>query len=82
MIRLPQCNMCKHKHPYYDGKSKLTCVAFPDGVPDEIGLNRVKHTEPYPGDNGIVFERREGADPGPILTNEEARAVWEKREEI
>ena len=78
MILLPQCKRCKYKHSYYDGKKKLTCAAFPDGVPDDILLNRHKHTESYPGDNGILFELREGAEPGPILTNKEARALFEE----
>jgi len=32
------------------------CKAFPDGIPDEIAYGDNKHTEPYPGDNGIQYE--------------------------
>jgi len=33
-----------------------TCLAFPDGIPDEILYGETEHAEPYPGDNGIQFE--------------------------
>ncbi len=33
------------------------CEAFPDGIPHEIWIGENKHTEPYPGDNGIQFEQ-------------------------
>jgi hypothetical protein len=37
-------------------KKKLACAAFPDEVPWQIALNLHQHTDPYPGDNGILFE--------------------------
>lgn len=50
----PQCNGCKHlNHDYSNG---VCCMAFPEGIPDEIMLNRFMHTKPYEGDNGIQFE--------------------------
>lgn len=55
-IQLAPCVTCKRKSPF--GPS---CAAFPDGIPDEIldGTNR--HTEPYPGDGGLIYERDEEA---------------------
>jgi hypothetical protein len=49
-ISAPECHRCKH----YGGD--MTCLAFPDGIPDAIMGQVVLHREPYPGDNGVVFE--------------------------
>jgi len=73
-----QCSWCKHKHEWTREKA-WSCAAFPDGkgIPREIYNNQHIHTEPYPGDNGILFELREGADPGerlPFRTSAEIRA--------
>ena len=68
-----QCRMCKHEHPPTRGMRR-TCVAFPEGIPREILGNNHLHEQPYEGDNGILFELREGADPGPYKTYEEIRA--------
>jgi hypothetical protein len=38
-------------------KQKLVCRAFPDGIPPEISYGSESHLEPFPGDNGIQFER-------------------------
>ncbi len=48
-----QCIMCKHY------RLPQTCEAFPDGIPKEIFTCEHDHREPYPGDNGIRFERKE-----------------------
>lgn len=36
---------------------RVVCKAFPDGIPDEIAYGDNKHLKPYPGDNGIQFEK-------------------------
>ncbi len=36
-----------------------TCKAFPEGIPEQIFWGTVDHTKPYPGDNGIRFEKKE-----------------------
>jgi hypothetical protein len=38
------------------------CEAFPDRVPREIYTGQFDHREPYPGDNGIQFELRDGGE--------------------
>ena len=51
----PVCSYCRH----LSNKPDRKCKAFPDGIPMMIWLGRHKHNSPYPGDNGIRFERRE-----------------------
>ena len=53
-IDISQCAYCRH----WDFIPGPYCEAFPQGVPKEILYNRVDHKKPYPGDNGIQFERR------------------------
>ena len=56
MIPANICAVCKHK-VFREKK----CVAFPDGIPDEIFDGEHDHRKPYPGDNGIRFEPIEDA---------------------
>jgi hypothetical protein len=51
----PVCIYCIHKHL----TARHTCDAFPNGIPDEIWRGENDHSEPYPGDLGIRFERRQ-----------------------
>lgn len=46
-----QCVTCARFHV-----SDLSCDAFPDGIPEEIIAGRFDHTQPYPGDNGLLYE--------------------------
>jgi hypothetical protein len=46
-----QCNFCKHSL----GRGK--CEAFKDGIPRALKTVEITHDKPYPGDNGILFER-------------------------
>ena len=50
LIVEPECYFCRHVLEW------PTCQSFPKGIPMEIRLGKVKHREPYPGDNGIRFE--------------------------
>lgn len=45
-----QCHLCLN----YGGEG--VCLAFPDGIPDEIWSGEVDHSQPYKGDNGFRFE--------------------------
>jgi hypothetical protein len=70
MVNLSQCSGCKHAQKAGHrptGEIYLRCSAFPDGIPDEIAQNLVRHTKPYPGDHGIQYE--------PIEEEAEAKAV-------
>lgn len=48
------CNRCKW---FFGGRN---CMAFPNGIPDEIMHGENQHSEPLPEqDNEIVFEPME-----------------------
>lgn len=50
----PICCYCKHMMPV----TGHHCAAFPERIPDAIWKGENYHVDPYPGDNGILFERR------------------------
>ena len=45
------CQSCKYLHEF-----RLTCKAFPRGIPLPIQAGEVDHQEPFEGDNGIQYE--------------------------
>ena len=47
------CMFCKH---YKMGTRPPSCSAFSDGIPIDIWNGKNKHTKPYPGDGGILFD--------------------------
>lgn len=60
-----QCRACVHLRPGWK------CDAFPQAIPLEIVMFGADHRKPYPGDHGVRFEQRPGADAA------EAFADWE-----
>jgi hypothetical protein len=62
MLLEPKCRKrgCVHfqgvRQPDGTEKSeRVVCEAFPDGIPEEIAYGDNPHTEPYPGDHGILY---------------------------
>lgn len=49
-LTLPRCDFCKH---YHDGKGKMCCEAFPDGIPMEKMWSDEENEKCA---NGIKFE--------------------------
>src|SRR3954468_19797796 len=67
MTGSPICTFCKHLDRRPD--RRLSCAAFPGGIPAEVYENLMPHTRPLEGDGGIRFEPREG------LTDVERRGL-------
>jgi len=63
MIQEPNCykRKCKHflgvKSDGLEKNERVYCVAFPDGIPDEIAYGDNKHLKPYKGDHGIIYKK-------------------------
>ena len=55
---LKQCGKCKHFDEEQEDAGFFVCAAFPDGIPEDLLLNKKSHSKPYPGDQGIRFEQR------------------------
>tara|TARA_X000001382_G_scaffold111905_1_gene88926 strand:+ start:695 stop:946 length:252 start_codon:yes stop_codon:yes gene_type:complete len=45
------CDLCKHLND-----DNITCKAFPEGIPNDIHTSVIDHRNPFPGDNGVIFE--------------------------
>lgn len=54
----PICLACTHLDMDVErgyGENPV-CIAFPDGIPDDIWLGGFDHREPHPADQGVRFE--------------------------
>jgi hypothetical protein len=49
----PQCMTCIRYDA--DFAPYARCAAFPDGIPNEIWSNEVKHDKSYKGDGGLLY---------------------------
>lgn len=53
-ITRPQCLDCIHQ----DKDDPFRCIAYPEGIPNEILENLVDHHQAYAGDHGVVFSEK------------------------
>jgi hypothetical protein len=58
IIISPTCGKCVHLHIGVRVSGVNTCDAFPDGIPEVIWVGKNDHRKPYPGDHGILFEKK------------------------
>ena len=66
----PLCVGCRHFKGFDVSQDSYTCAAFPRGIPIEILTWKVEHRKPYPGDHGILFERKRETDEDKTDGNE------------
>ena len=64
-FQAPLCLTCKHfldavgpEDEEGERTGPLGCTAFPDGIPIEILESRHDHHKPFPGDQGIRYEKQ------------------------
>ena len=74
MTRLLLCIFCEH----YNTEHRVTCKAFPNGIPHEILFGKVKHVFPIVGDNGFVFAPKD--ETADRLTHKLVDAVKTEKE--
>lgn len=54
-ISRPLCEDCAH---FLKEERGYKCLAFKDGIPDDILFGFHDHHEPHPDDNGIQFKKK------------------------
>jgi hypothetical protein len=71
--RCPPCLLCVHRTEAW------RCAAFPAGIPDDILAGVHDHLRPYPGDGGILYERRPVIPTAAAPTHRRADPAWRER---
>jgi hypothetical protein len=66
-VLMPICKECTRYHGINRGR--LTCDAYPDGIPRDILHSIADHTKPLPGDHGLQFEPTNPSAPGARTRN-------------
>ncbi len=56
----PICDACARLT--MNDQDRLSCEAFPDGIPESIIFDGFDHRQPHPGDNGVQFVLADGAE--------------------
>ena len=56
--KAPQCYQCQHFRRFNENGDPV-CLAFPDGIPEEIFFDAEDHISPWPGqENNLVFKEK------------------------
>jgi len=55
-VTVLECATCKRLDRSELGRYVKRCEAFPDGIPDEILFGDRQHRDPFPGDQGLLYE--------------------------
>ncbi len=71
--------MCMECSRQVHSEEGYACEAYPDGIPKEIIDGKWDHRVSKPGDHGLQFVSRDGAEPQPWWPNE-AKGIEEHRE--
>lgn len=59
-----QCVYCKYVHSRINENKKMTCNAFPNGIPFTIWNSEDSHKVHIDGDHGIKFEEKSELSEG------------------
>lgn len=51
-----QCSNCVNLSNAVNKEGRPVCMAFPDGIPEEIITGDADHSKPYPGDHGFQYD--------------------------
>lgn len=62
----PICFACKNRTGEINGEGRITCDAYPDGIPDQIFNNAWDHRKHATGDRGIKFEQDDTLDQATV----------------
>jgi hypothetical protein len=68
------CQACSRLGPNEDGTG-LACAAFPTMIPEDITEGQYDHRNPYPGDNGVLFDLDPAEEPMLALFEQSVSAV-------